>query len=97
MSELKKCPFCGGGVVVTQFGNDATKKRGFYVRCRACSTELRQEAVNYTLDWLRPKVLEMWNRRSAPDSVVQLYKALTEDSPLDVATCIAAVRKEFDL
>ncbi len=65
-TDLKPCPFCGGKPYLHQFGNEHTKSRGFDIGCKPCNYKMRQKVIKYSLDWLRPKVIERWNTRPTP-------------------------------
>lgn len=96
----KQCPFCGhdnfGG---TLFVADQGDKWGRYV-CAGCEAHGPEVRTSYDVSkdasW-HADALEDWNRRVAPRCVQDLIRALTDDSPLNVAECIAKVRKEYGL
>ena len=65
MGELLPCPFCGGDAEINQIGNEATKTRGYEVKCRTfgCSTSKRSMVVKHTLAKAREWAVERWNTR----------------------------------
>lgn len=64
MSELNKCPFCGGKAEFVKMGIAKDIPLGF-VRCAECGIRLRQE--NCTEDFARDE----WNRRKPMDNIVE--------------------------
>lgn len=75
MSELKKCPFCGGDAEVVSLGDP---KHGAYIVCR-CSTchaavkgaYYRGEIITIPLEETvgGEKVMKVWNRRYEDRSI----------------------------
>jgi Lar family restriction alleviation protein len=63
-NELLPCPFCGGQPGIRSIGNDYTKDRGFDVKCLDCRMGRSDRVKMFSLEWLRPKVVEGWNRRA---------------------------------
>lgn len=58
-SRLKPCPFCGGDAVLQQTGRNKMR-----VICRECIIEKEQKVLYKSLDWLREKLIESWNKRT---------------------------------
>lgn len=58
--KLRPCPFCGSEAEITQTG-----KRQLRVRCNGCYMGVEQKVLRYSLEWLREKLTENWNRRVA--------------------------------
>ena len=73
MSELKRCPFCGGlpttEVRVTQMGSD-TDNVDFSVVCVDCGTfktvrlRIAKKAVFMDVEKAMSQVIEVWNKRA---------------------------------
>ncbi len=57
MNDLKPCPFCGDIPYIEQIG-----KNKLHLRCH-CGIEKTQAVLRYSLDWLRNKIIEDWNKR----------------------------------
>ena len=57
INELKPCPFCGAEVEM----ND--RLDGFVIDCKGCSIVWRQEVKRKSVEWLKEKMIETWNRR----------------------------------
>lgn len=75
MSELKPCPFCGGEPVLTQHGNNDTRKRGTEIKCPACFVVHKVYAIRNTLDWTTEQAIERWNARSDhTDRVAKVFQ-----------------------
>lgn len=64
--ELKPCPFCGGGAEIVQIGNEATKSRGFEVRCMTwgCTIKKRAMVIRQPIEKAREYAVAAWNQRS---------------------------------
>lgn len=60
MSEnyLKPCPFCGGEADIEQKGRNRLR-----IFCKVCHIEKTQMVLRYSLEWLRMKLIENWNKR----------------------------------
>lgn len=63
MSEILKCPFCGGEPELIPRGNAFTKKRSAEIKCGTCRVEMVVGAIHGTLDWCAKTVTEKWNKR----------------------------------
>ncbi len=55
---LLPCPFCGGEPVIEQKGQN-----GLRIFCKECHIEKTQKVLRYSLEWLRMKMIENWNKR----------------------------------
>ena len=60
MTELKKCPFCGGTARMERAGNIGL----YIVHCTLCGAEVSFFRCN-AADRTQEKVIEAWNRRTA--------------------------------
>ena len=73
MSELKRCPFCGGlprtEVIVTQMGGD-TDNVDFSVVCVDCGIsktvrlKIAKKAVFMDVEKAMSQTIEVWNKRA---------------------------------
>lgn len=76
MTELKRCPFCGGEVAIAETGNGA-RKWMFISRARGenkCSCRIFMESEEYWFDCtkkdkekIRANLIEAWNKRYKED------------------------------
>ncbi len=57
-ADIKPCPFCGGKAELTQTGHNKAK-----IRCVSCLVGIEQKVLRYSLDWLKSKLIEDWNKR----------------------------------
>jgi len=57
-SHLLPCPFCGCQPDIEQKG-----KNGLRIFCTGCNIEKTQKVLRYSLEWLRMKLIENWNKR----------------------------------
>lgn len=60
MSELKKCPFCGGEAVIQKI-NDSTLSFAVCVECRMRTPTLQDGKI----------AMRAWNRRKPMDNIVE--------------------------
>ena len=56
--QLSPCPFCGGKAEIKQTGRLKLK-----LKCTSCLIGIEQKTLRYTLDWLKEKMIEGWNKR----------------------------------
>lgn len=56
--ELKNCPFCGGEAELKQHCLN-----GYSIKCKSCLVGLRQKVLRNSMEWLREKMAEDWNKR----------------------------------
>lgn len=56
MTELKKCPFCGGEAELIELSN-----RDYYVQCRKCKAE---QGKVYRA---KQTAIKAWNRRASDE------------------------------
>jgi Restriction alleviation protein Lar len=56
---LKRCPFCGGEAKIDQYC-----RNGLYLRCTSCLMGQKQKVLRMSIDWLRHKMIEGWNKRA---------------------------------
>ena len=52
------CPFCGGEPEIKQEG-----RNGLRLKCKSCLIGIKQKTLRYSLEWLRGKMIEGWNKR----------------------------------
>jgi hypothetical protein len=69
-NDLLPCPFCGGGAEISQIGNEATRSRGYEVKCTAwgCATKKRAMVIRHTLEDARGWAVGAWNKRAPASS-----------------------------
>jgi Lar family restriction alleviation protein len=67
MSELKKCPFCGGEAQIVEHTN-YQRITGFGVECCNSDCDIAP-FTSYFLD--KQKAINTWNRRKPVDDVVE--------------------------
>jgi Lar family restriction alleviation protein len=81
MINLLSCPFCGGEASIVQIGNEATRKRGFEVRCETwgCATKKAAMVIRHTLDQAREFAIAAWNRRAPTASPANIPSHRLED------------------
>ncbi len=58
-NTLLPCPFCGGDAEIKQISNN-----GIQVRCKHCLIGLKQKILRHSLDWLKDKMIQGWNKRT---------------------------------
>lgn len=59
--EIKPCPFCGcDNIELKQHC-----RNGWHIKCKRCLIGLKQKTLRYSMDWLRQKMIEGWNERTA--------------------------------
>jgi hypothetical protein len=58
MSELKRCPFCGGKAWVSQPYVNTIR-----IYCDDCPARLEQKVKAKTIDWLKANLADAWNKR----------------------------------
>jgi hypothetical protein len=63
-TKLKKCPFCGGRIVMTQIGNEYTRTVGIKTTCCRCRITKIDETLNKSFRRLVEKVIKSFNQRS---------------------------------
>lgn len=68
--EAKPCPFCGHSEIVIEPYSKG-KNHGFHLHCSQCIIGYRQLTIHYSLDWLKEKMIEKWNKRQFHPSPVQ--------------------------
>lgn len=56
--NLKPCPFCGGRAKEGHKGGN-----GWVIMCESCTVRMDQRTIRHTVEWLREKMIEDWNRR----------------------------------
>lgn len=56
--KLLPCPFCGGEPEILPNG-----RNGLKIKCRHCLMGLKQKVRLHSLDWIRIKLKESWNKR----------------------------------
>lgn len=56
--EILPCPFCGNEAEIEQTGPKKMR-----IRCKACLIGIEQKVLRYTLEWLKGKLIESWNKR----------------------------------
>lgn len=76
MTELKRCPFCGGEVTIAETGTD-TKKWMFVSRAHGegkCTCRVFMESGEYWFDCpekdkerIKADLIEAWNKRYKED------------------------------
>lgn len=73
MSELKRCPFCGGEARLQH----RQRKRGYYVICKECGCRTPLFQYQYdSLEKLREQAIEAWNTRKPMDDIVERLEEL---------------------
>jgi hypothetical protein len=59
ISELLPCPFCGSNnIEFRRYG-----RKGLQLECGGCAVRMQQTVLRYSLDWLRERMIESWNKR----------------------------------
>lgn len=84
MSEqLLPCPFCGGEAEMTQIGQNKIK-----IKCTGCYVERTQKILRMSIDWLKTKQAEWWNKRTEPaateppkESVTSVFVKYDDENP----------------
>lgn len=59
--KLLPCPFCGSEVEIVQKGS-----KGLLLTCTKTDCNIiwyEQKVLNYSLEWLKAKMIERWNTR----------------------------------
>jgi len=70
MSDLKRCPFCGGSNVNLKYvGNDRTKSRKVIIKCADCRFTRTDAAIRHNHDWLTEVITKAWNTRPVEDAL----------------------------
>lgn len=69
MSELKRCPFCGGGKIQVCYGLDFSVSG---IRCNDCGViahwpKIKTGRNNKTMGEIAKPHIEAWNRRADDD------------------------------
>lgn len=64
--ELKPCPFCGGEAEIEQ-----NARNGYKLKCKSCLIGYTQKTIKFSLDWLKGKMIEDWNKRTTPPQPMQ--------------------------
>lgn len=68
MSELKKCPFCGGEARLQR----KNKKHGYYVICKKCGCRTPYFQYQFdSLEKLRETAIETWNTRKPVERILE--------------------------
>ena len=67
MSELKKCPFCGGEAYISQMWGEDSEKYWYRVGCTVCGMGLLPHSKT-----IKEQAIAAWNRR-APSCDIQQY------------------------
>ena len=78
MSELKRCPFCGGEARLQK----KNRKRGWYVICKnrscSCSTPFYQNTFT-SEENLKRVAIEVWNTRKPMERIVERLEEQAEE------------------
>jgi len=63
---IEKCAYCGGVCVISQIGNERTKKLCFEIACISCHTKRKQCTLGRYLskDELRDRMIKHHNTRT---------------------------------
>jgi len=105
--DLKPCPFCGGGDVITAVDHEQGSKWG-YAGCDACGARCPEVRTGYDTAYdalWRAEAISAWNTRTTPladalavpeiAALVEAFKSLLADAEeiMNVpAECYAALR-----
>lgn len=60
MKELKPCPCCGNKEIEIE----QNQRNGYKILCIVCGIKLEQKVLRFSLDWLKEKMIETWNKRN---------------------------------
>ena len=63
-TELLPCPFCGGTAEIEPY-----KRNGYKLKCLNCTIQYRQLTIHKSLEWLRAKMIENWNKKNPIPSI----------------------------
>ncbi len=57
-NKLLPCPFCGGEPEIKQYCS-----KGIRIKCKSCLIKKEQKVLRYSIEWLKDKMIEDWNKR----------------------------------
>ena len=63
MSELLRCPFCGGEPELKRKGNEFTKSRCVEIKCKNCRITRTDCAIRNSMEWVENIAIKAWNTR----------------------------------
>lgn len=66
VTEPLPCPFCGGEVLIVPY-----QRNGLNLKCKSCLIGIKQRVLRNSIEWLREKMIEGWNKRTPPNSDTQ--------------------------